>query len=100
MSWVKMAVTLAGVASALVSLQYTSHAGTFPNEKGGVGPVISSRTVDVATFVLVPLSLFIILYAAHTFWNRSRNMHNCQVRLKRGANRTKENCLTAGLGLQ
>ena len=76
MAWVQMAVTLAGVSSALLSLQFIAHKST-PLEEAIT--VISPRTVDITTFVMVPISLAMIVYAMYVFLIRSKQMRSCQV---------------------
>eukprot|EP00803_Ostreobium_quekettii_P006049 evm.model.scf_430.8 EVM.evm.TU.scf_430.8 scf_430:59176-60054(+) len=77
MAWVQMAVTLAGLSSALLSLQYTIGKGTTPEEVV-VDTVISTRTVDIVTMAMVPLSILIVVYAMYIFWQRSEHMRNAQ----------------------
>eukprot|EP00803_Ostreobium_quekettii_P005964 evm.model.scf_477.7 EVM.evm.TU.scf_477.7 scf_477:70344-72876(+) len=78
MAWVQMAVTLAGLSSALLSLQYTVTQSSGPQQQL-VESVINTRTVDIVTMAMVPLALFMIIYATYMFWKRREDMLNCQI---------------------
>lgn len=72
LSWVQMAVTLAGVSSALLSLQ-SIDADSENNA------VISTRTIDVITMTMIPLAVCILFYALYIYHIRGTFMEKRQV---------------------
>ncbi|KAK9813924.1 hypothetical protein WJX73_005115 [Symbiochloris irregularis] len=75
LAWLHMAVTLGGVATALVGF---STDGTGAGEGEGSRP-IRRTTTDLITVLALPLSIIIIVYAAFTFYWRSVYMQKKQV---------------------
>jgi hypothetical protein len=70
-----MALTLAGVSSALVG--FTTDAGDQQ------GQLISRRTIDVITCCYTPLAILIMLYALFTYEYRSKFLRKKQVGVRR-----------------
>lgn len=76
LAWLHMAVTLGGVATALVGFSTNDEA-----KQGGskVPQPISRSTTDLITIMLLPLSIIMVLYAVLTFYFRSKYLEKKQI---------------------